>query len=134
MTEQLYLAKKDYRLINQLIDLFFIFLIWFAVIALIIYFRGYRRNTNIDKEMSFIYFLFFPIFWMYYLVLEFFIQKTIGKMITRTKVVTVTGEKPTFIQILIRTLSRCIPFEYLAYLFSVIGLHDRLSSTRVIND
>lgn len=75
-----------------------------------------------------------PTFWGYYLLSEFLWQRTFGKILTRTKVVTITGGKPTFLQILGRTLSRSIPFEYLSYFVTMTGIHDRLSGTRVIKE
>ncbi len=75
-----------------------------------------------------------PTFWCYYILSEFLWQRTIGKLLTKTKVVTISGDKPTFLQILGRTLSRSIPFEYLSYFVSMSGIHDRLSGTRVIRE
>jgi uncharacterized RDD family membrane protein YckC len=74
----------------------------------------------------------FLLFWAYYFILESRNGKTVGKMITGTKVVTVTGEQPDRRTIAIRTLCRIIPFEFLSYLFSRNGWHDTLSKTVVI--
>lgn len=70
----------------------------------------------------------------YYGFMEFKYQKTLAKFVTKTKVVTSNGLKPDKEKIFIRTLSRLIPFEHLSYFVSVIGIHDRLSQTRVVKD
>ena len=72
----------------------------------------------------------------YHLVFEAIWQRTIGKMITGTKVVSYDGGKPSFLALLGRTLARYIPFEPLSFLFdgaySTRGWHDRLSRTLVV--
>ena len=71
----------------------------------------------------------------YYLVLETYFGKSLGKFVTKTRVVHAeTGELPSGRQVLVRTLMRNIPLEYLWYIFSVRGPHDFLSSTLVIDD
>ena len=74
---------------------------------------------------------------IYSLLLEFKWGKTIGKVITMTKVIFVpTGEIPNFVTCIGRSLSRLIPLDPLSYLFSLkpAGWHDRISNTRVIRD
>ena len=62
--------------------------------------------------------------------------KTPAKFITKTKVVTTNGLKTNFKHILVRTLSRYIPFDCLSFLFykDTIFWHDSIARTRVIND
>ena len=69
----------------------------------------------------------------YYLVLEVAFQATVGKLVTRTRVVTANGGKPSFAQILGRTFSRFVPFEPLSLLGrQPVGWHDSWSGTRVV--
>ncbi len=71
----------------------------------------------------------------YYVLLEHFTGKTLGKMITQTRVVTEDGEKPTLLQIIGRNFARIIPFEPFSFIAETpIGWHDSLSGTIVIND
>jgi uncharacterized RDD family membrane protein YckC len=71
----------------------------------------------------------------YYIMLEAICGKTLAKFITRTKVVSADGTKPTFAQIVGRTFSRLIPFEAFSFLESCpVGWHDKLSHTRVVPD
>ena len=72
---------------------------------------------------------------VYYFTLEMAGGRTIGKLITGTKVVNEFGEQPTAGQILGRTLSRFIPFEAFSFFGGKgrpVGWHDSLSGTRVV--
>lgn len=71
----------------------------------------------------------------YYFVFEYFLGKTPGKFITKTHVIRIEdGERPRAWQILLRTLFRNFPLEFLWYIFSPIGPHDYLSRTLVVED
>ena len=70
----------------------------------------------------------------YYALMEIKFQKTIGKFVTKTKVVKVNGEKPTSSDIFSRTLCRLIPFDKVSFLFMKNGFHDILSKTKVVKD
>ncbi|MGK7391089.1 MAG: RDD family protein [Candidatus Cyclobacteriaceae bacterium M2_1C_046] len=134
LDDNLYFAKSEQRIINVIVDMIVIFILWF-ILSLITIITGLEQ-FYIDKAgeqipiISMIIIL--PTFWAYYIFSEYIFQRTLGKMLTKSKVVTLNGDKPTFKQILIRTLSRNIPFEYLSYLITVKGIHDKLSNTRVI--
>lgn len=70
---------------------------------------------------------------LYFFLFETFTGKTLGKLITRTKVLNLLDEKPSAGQILIRTLCRFIPFDVFSYLSSKpIGWHDSISKTYVV--
>ena len=75
-------------------------------------------------------------FFTYYLIFESLFQRTLGKVLTGTKVVDLQGEKPSFLAVLGRTLARYIPFEPISFLFygayPTKGWHDRLSRTLVV--
>ena len=71
----------------------------------------------------------------YYVIMEAAFQKTIGKMLTGTHVVTADGNVPSFGQIVGRSFARMIPFEPLSFFGKTpTGWHDRLSGTRVIRN
>jgi uncharacterized RDD family membrane protein YckC len=71
---------------------------------------------------------------LYFNVIETFTGRSVGKFITKTKVVTQDGLKPTFDTILVRTLSRIIPFEQFSFLGEdSVGWHDSLSKTYVVD-
>ncbi len=73
----------------------------------------------------------------YYVFFEHYSNgKTLGKIITKTRVVRKDGSKPSFGQIVGRSFARLIPFEAFSVLGSDkgIGWHDSLSGTVVIED
>ncbi len=73
-------------------------------------------------------------FLAYYIIMENTFQKTIGKFVTRTKVVTHNGHKPDLNIIVTRSLCRLIPFDRISFLFVKNGFHDYLSKTTVVKD
>ena len=70
---------------------------------------------------------------LYYLPMEVLFGRTVGKLVTGTRVVAESGEPADFLKVLGRTLTRLVPFEAFTFLNSKgIGLHDRWSGTRVV--
>ena len=84
--------------------------------------------------MSFGFAIYIIAYICYYYIMEVKFQKTVAKFITKTKVVTSDGNKPTKSDILLRTFCRLIPFDRISFLFTRNGFHDRLSNTRIIKD
>ena len=110
---------KGTRLTNYLIDLFSIYVIWFLSIIIL-------------QTSDSLFYLFYFIMFNYYLVFEATTGQTLGKILTKTKVVLKDGSKPSFFKIFMRSFWRIIPLDSFSYLFgSEIGLHDLLSSTRL---
>ena len=69
---------------------------------------------------------------LYYVLFEYFLNKTIGKFLTRSIVVTETDAKPSFKSCLLRTLIRFVPFEPFSILSSDSKMwHDKLTKTVV---
>lgn len=73
---------------------------------------------------------------LYYTASEYFFKgKTLGKLITRTRAVTLTNERMDFSTTLKRTLCRIVPFEQFSFLGDqATGWHDTWSDTKVIED
>jgi len=121
-TQEYELAPEWKRLINFVIDMVIIYL----VLGLLF------QNMSEGVELI----LFIGIF-LYYFLFETFLQKTPGKFITRTKVVSLDGSKSTPGTIALRTLVRFVPFEAISALgTSKSGRtwwHDRWVKTRVVN-
>jgi uncharacterized RDD family membrane protein YckC len=70
---------------------------------------------------------------IYYLPTEALFGRTVGKLVTRTRVVSESGGPPDFQKVLRRTLIRFVPFEAFSFLHKgSVGLHDRWSETRVV--
>ena len=76
----------------------------------------------------------FVVFLIYYPPLEIIFGRTLGKLVTGTKVVDEKGKKPKAIQILIRTFCRFIPFEAFSFLGDTgRGWHDSIPNVYVIS-
>lgn len=71
---------------------------------------------------------------LYYTLFEAITGKTIGKYLTKTKVVTLTGGKPGWAGILLRSVCRFIPLDQISFILnSDSGWHDSLSKTMVVD-
>lgn len=118
------------RLVHFVIDT----VVWFTLYLTVAYifdlyffrFSSYVVNYIYSIALGLILYL------AYYAVLEFYFHKTLGKFLTRTKVINRDGGEITFSTIFKRTISRLIPIDIFYYLFSRRGLHDRLSNTGVM--
>jgi uncharacterized RDD family membrane protein YckC len=76
---------------------------------------------------------------VYFIPLEAIWGRTLGKLITRTKVVALDGRRPTLWRIALRTLCRMNPFDAFSFIGSFagnlpVGFHDKCSHTRVVMD
>ena len=71
---------------------------------------------------------------LYYFLFEYFTQGTIGKYITKTKVVDIYGNKPNATAIFYRSIMRIVPFEIFSFLGpKARGWHDTVSKTFVVD-
>ena len=116
------IMKKRTRLYNFLIDstIFFIIVLIFSMLL-----KNHIEKQNLKYLMILLYYV-------YYFTFELTTGKTIGKMITKTKVVNTDNDrKPNFTIILIRTISRLIPIDIISYAFSSNGIHDIISKTEL---
>ena len=122
-------ATSLQRLIHFIIDLTIWLALYLAVAFLLdqyLSFSSYTVNYIYSISLGLVLFL------GYYCLLEYYFQRTLGKLLTGTKVADVGGDKIGFKTIFIRTISRLIPIDIFYYLFSKTGLHDRLSATLVV--
>jgi uncharacterized RDD family membrane protein YckC len=72
---------------------------------------------------------------LYRMVVEAVWGRTLGKLVTGTRVVALDGGAPSTAQIVGRSFARMIPFEPLSFFGGAgrpVGWHDSLSRTRVI--
>ena len=133
-------ASRGTRFANYFIDIivFYIFIFFFGV------FLGMLATIGIEVPLQwFLYleenlaadYLFTGILYFVYIFsIEYFTKgKSIGKFITKTKVVSIDGTTPTLNDFLIRSVSRLVPFESLSFLIKEDGWHDLWSDTRVVN-
>jgi uncharacterized RDD family membrane protein YckC len=73
-------------------------------------------------------------YFLYYFIMEVTLCQTLGKLVTKTKVVSVKGKRPNVLHILIRTVLRFQnPVDVFSYLMgNEQGVHDVLSRTRLV--
>ena len=114
------------RFLNFVIDLVAWFVIVFVLILPVVYFGV--------TQTWFGYVIGLFSFVGYFALMEIKFQKTIGKFVTKTKVVKLDGGKPENSDIISRTFCRLIPFDRISFLFGKNGIHDFLSKTKVIKD
>lgn len=118
------------RLINFLVDLTAITV--FSTLAKVIItafgFQGFGTNPKL-------FLLITTISFAYYIGFELAFQKTLGKMISKSKTVDLNGNKPSFKQVILRAFLRKLPFEFVSYRAKYpIGWHDSLADTLVVDD
>jgi uncharacterized RDD family membrane protein YckC len=124
-----YFPPKWKRLLHLIGDSV-VFYIITAFLSLV-FAQNAKNGILTDMEVIVFYFVFFSLWFVF----EFSFGKTPLKFLTKTKVVTQYGGKPTMLAIAIRTICRLIPFEWLTYLGNKgFGWHDTISKTRVVTD
>ncbi len=108
---------KATRFANYIIDMLIVYMLFIIF-------------TLFKNDYGLYYVVFNSIMFSYYFLFEVTTSQTIGKMITKTEVVRKDGSKASFIKILIRSISRLIPVDWLSYMFgNDIGMHDLFSNT-----
>jgi uncharacterized RDD family membrane protein YckC len=112
-------APVKKRFYNCLIDSTLIFIVIILLIML-------TKNDGWAYGMPFLAFF-------YYLLFESLSGATLGKIITKTRVVNGIGEKPHFVTILARTLCRYIPLDAFTFATKGGGWHDNFTGTFVIS-
>ncbi len=141
MEEKLEEKKADLglRFANYIIDIIFYLFLAFLVgigIGLYIKFVDYSASAMLDGNRIGFRIIMYVVLFLYYSSFEALFGKTIGKLITGTKVVNIEdGEKPTFGTAMLRSIIRFVPFEAFSFFGEhKTGWHDRWSKTLVIKD
>ena len=124
-------AGQGARFLNLIIDYFVQFGISFAFGVIVVVIRGQAGVDFIDSTPVIV--IGTTILLLYYFVCEATTSRTLGKLITGTKVVNANGGKASLGQIAGRTFARLIPFEAFSFLGTPTrGWHDSLPKTFVI--
>jgi len=128
------LAGKTKRFVNLLID-YLLFMPLALFIWVIIFFIAGLTGNDIENIHPLMDRLITALLWvLFYFALESITQRTIGKLVTQTKVVLENGEKPGADVIILRSLARMIPFEAFSFLGnSSRGWHDTMTKTYVVD-
>jgi len=125
------LAGTGQRFLNYLVDI----IIYYVLLFCFGFFLALSGKTDFIAEDSTaaIYLFAFASYVGYFFLCELvFKGRTIGKLLTGTKVVNEDGSNPTVRTYFLRSLSRIVPFEP----FSTFGhrpWHDRWTNTYVID-
>lgn len=132
-------ARKEARFLNFIIDYISIFLILVLISILNMVLFLETDSEVVDSSIipegntAAEYIIFSLLSISYYFILEVLTGRTIGKFMTGTIVVDISGNKPSTFDILKRSLLRLIPFEYLSFLgHRARGWHDQYSDTYVV--
>ena len=137
------IAGKGKRFGNYLVDLivhYIISTLVFALMGILLVAFGYESIVlGADDSAGFKFFsavLGILLLTTYYTICEYYFNgKTIGKLITKTRAVSIDNQYMTFRQTLKRSLCRLIPFEPFSFFGGEnTGWHDTISKTKVVND
>lgn len=121
-----YTVGTKIRFLNFIID----FIIWLIMVEIF----TFPLNANNGIQMLLGYLILLGTFIGYYAIMEIKFQKTVGKFVTKTRVIKLNGQKPQNSDIISRTFCRLIPFDRISFVFFKNGIHDILSKTKVVKD
>lgn len=85
---------------------------------------------NISSVQDFVFTALLSV--VYYVGMESLFSRSLGKLITGTKVLSEAGLKPSFLSIVGRSFARLVPFEAFSFL-GERGWHDSWSGTQVVD-
>ena len=132
-------ATKGLRFLNYIIDLFSVYICLFIIILLAIIIETLIKDyseieiwfdelsTLADRIITSI------LYCIGIFCIEFLTKgRSLGKLITGTKVVMIDGSEPTTRDYFIRSICRIIPFDQISF-FGANGFHDKFSKTTVVN-
>lgn len=120
-------ASRGQRFVNMIFDYFGTLVVLFFIGILL---AALRRPANFGFLMNYLLGMIAGI--LYYFSLEVLTGRTLGKLITGTRVVDEHGNKPSARAVFIRTLCRYVPFEPFSVLADGSGWHDEWSHARVV--
>lgn len=115
------------RVINFLVDTAIIFIITYIVNSIWVFYALYYHVFYL--QFSYIFLL---VQFVYYFFFELIFSRTPGKWLSYSRVVNKTGGRPSFLQILLRSLTRLLPIDCFFIPFVENTLHDYISKTEVV--
>ncbi|MDA0768530.1 MAG: RDD family protein, partial [Verrucomicrobia bacterium] len=120
-------ATAGKRFLNSLIDSVASYALLFGIGFCFGYAALYYAPVAKFIESAYFYVVVYGIFLGYFFVMELLLGRTLGKILTNTLVLTLDDLKPSWKQILGRTLCRLIPFEAFSFLgVNASGWHDTI--------
>jgi uncharacterized RDD family membrane protein YckC len=126
------LAGTGKRFLNLLLDIIIYYVLLFCFGAFLAL-TGRSEFAANDNNTAALYLSVFAIYVGYFFLCELIFKgRTIGKLLTGTKVVNEDGSDPTAKTYFLRSLCRIVPFEPFSA-FGVRPWHDRWTGTYVID-
>ena len=129
----LFRASRTRRVLNYVVDTIAFYACTFFVSAVLGFYLGL---AGFDVERLFSgalpYLLSVSIYFLFYGFFEGVFGRSPGKWLTRTEVVDLDGARPSFAHVLARTFARFLPLAPIWLALHGIALHDRVTSTRVV--
>jgi len=129
-------ATRWQRFFHLIIDLLFCILLFSSVMMSFgaESFRGLHleKMAALIGERGVVYLILILLRFIYYFVFETILGATPGKYLTETRVIDETGQKPATGAILLRTITRFVPFE--PFSFFAYGWHDTWTNTQVVKE
>jgi len=140
ITPDLY-ASKGSRFANYMVDYIIRIIVGIILVILITFisetvgsYGVYEFLVESESKLS-DYILGIIMVLIYFNIIESLTAKSVGKYITKTRVVMEDGSKPKFTDVFLRTLCRLIPFEAFSFLGDEgRGWHDSISNTYVVDE
>jgi len=128
-------ASAGQRFVNYLIDL----IIFYVLMFIVGIFIGIAAVAGVASTESvaitiLTYVFAIAFYLLYYTLLEGSKGKTLGKLVSKTKVITEDGTPMTYNKAFFRSLSRLVPFEPLSVFFGLKMWHDQWTNTMVVKD
>lgn len=120
-------ASASKRFVNFIIDMIFCTLLM-SILLVVSGNEALLDSPAFDLWANIIAYI---VLFLYYFVFELFLGATPAKFITKTQVISRTGDKPDVSAIALRTVIRFVPFEAFSCLGGD-GWHDRWSKTMVV--
>lgn len=120
-------SELSHRVKNLMIDTMISMFLGLILFLIIIF------NFDVDQSRIVYAFVFLSARTFYYVITEYFLARSIGKILTKTKVVNKNGSRASLITVIIRSICRLIPLNPFSFLFGW-DWHDKLSKTKVVYD
>lgn len=129
-------ATSGQRFANYLVDMVIFYVIVFVLLLGLLFtasdpeYAADQAENNVGMQ----YMVGLPLLFLYYFLMEFaFKGRTIGKFITGTKVIKISGEPITAGDAALRSVCRLVPFDAISFLAGGgSGWHDKWSKTTVV--
>ena len=126
-------ASAGQRFLNCIIDVIAFYIVM-MILGVILGLAAFATSETGGRMSGGGIQLFFLFLYFAVIILEGSNGKTLGKLITKTKVVTEAGEPISYGKAFIRTLIRFVPFEFLSGFSGTTMWHDQWTKTMLVKD